>query len=151
MAFSFNQNKLWKNWRILNHVSDAYVACVGLFGHLFWNKRSFWQQCHLISCHIRKLSAHDRWPMLKGNPAHDALGVVYFYLKNCKFQCLLNVFSWPWSYGSWIYNSLCNQCMSPLSLSPAEARCTGYNTDKVCQWLVTGQWFPPWIKLTATI
>jgi hypothetical protein len=24
-----------------------------------------------------------------------------------------------------------------------EARCTGYNTDKVCQWLVTGQWFSP--------
>jgi hypothetical protein len=29
--------------RILDHVSDTYVACVGLFGHLFWNKRSFWQ------------------------------------------------------------------------------------------------------------
>jgi len=22
--------------------------------------------------------------------------------------------SWSWSYGSWIYNSLCNQCLSPL-------------------------------------
>jgi len=22
--------------------------------------------------------------------------------------------SWPWSYGSWIYNYLCNQCLSPL-------------------------------------
>ena len=21
--------------------------------------------------------------------------------------------SWPWSYGSWIYNYLCNQCLSP--------------------------------------
>jgi hypothetical protein len=41
-------------------VSDAYVACVGLFGHLFWNKPSFWQQCQIIFCHIRKLSAHDR-------------------------------------------------------------------------------------------
>ena len=29
--FSFNQNKLWTNWRILDHVSDAYVACVGHF------------------------------------------------------------------------------------------------------------------------
>jgi hypothetical protein len=59
--FSFNQNKLWINWRIVDHVSNAYVACVGLFGHLFWNKRSFWQQCQIISCHIRKLSANDRW------------------------------------------------------------------------------------------
>jgi len=21
---------------------------------------------------------------------------------------------WSWSYGSWIYNYLCNQCLSPL-------------------------------------
>ena len=24
--------------------------------------------------------------------------------------------SWPWSFGSWIYNYLCNQCLSPLTL-----------------------------------
>jgi len=24
--------------------------------------------------------------------------------------------SWPWSYGSWIYTYLCNQCLSPLTL-----------------------------------
>jgi len=23
--------------------------------------------------------------------------------------------SWSWSYGSWIYNYLCNQCLSPLN------------------------------------
>jgi hypothetical protein len=67
-ACSFNQNKLWTNWKILDHVSDAYIACVSLFGHLFWNKRSFWQPCQIISCHIRKLSAHDRWPTPNGNP-----------------------------------------------------------------------------------
>jgi len=22
--------------------------------------------------------------------------------------------SWSWSYGSWIYNYLCNRCLSPL-------------------------------------
>jgi len=22
--------------------------------------------------------------------------------------------SWSWSYGSWMYNYLCNQCLSPL-------------------------------------
>jgi hypothetical protein len=25
------------------------------------------------------------------------------------------VSSWPWSYGSWIYNYLCNQCLSPVT------------------------------------
>jgi hypothetical protein len=51
--------------------------------------------------------------------------------------------SWPWSYGSWIYNYLCNQYLSPHMLwvrISIRARCTtlGY---KVCQWLVTGRWF----------
>jgi len=38
--------------------------------------------------------------------------------------------SWSWSYGSWIYNYLCNQCISPLKLwfrIPLMARCTRYN------------------------
>jgi len=24
--------------------------------------------------------------------------------------------SWSWSYGNWIYNCLCNQCLSPLNV-----------------------------------
>ena len=52
--------------------------------------------------------------------------------------------SWPWSYGSWIYNYyLCNQCLSPLMLQvriSIRARCTTL-CDKVCQWLATGRWF----------
>ena len=48
---------------------------------------------------------------------------------------------WPWLYGSWIYNYLCNQCLSPLmwvriSIS---ARCTTL-CDEVCRWQV---WFSP--------
>ena len=47
------------------------------------------------------------------------------------------------SYGSGIYNYLCNQCLSPLMLWVRiliRARCTTL-CDKVCQWRVTGQWF----------
>ena len=50
-----------------------------------------------------------------------------------------------WSYGSWINNYLCNQCLSPLMLwvrISIRARCTTL-FDKACQWLVTGQWFFP--------
>jgi hypothetical protein len=53
--------------------------------------------------------------------------------------------SWSRSYGSWIYNYLSNQCLSPLMLwvwIPIRARCTTL-CDKVCQWLVTGWWFSP--------
>jgi hypothetical protein len=50
---------------------------------------------------------------------------------------------WLRSYGSWIYNYLCNQCLSPLMLwvwIPIRSRCTTL-CDKVCQWLATGWWF----------
>jgi hypothetical protein len=53
--------------------------------------------------------------------------------------------SWPWSYGNWIYNYLCNQCPSPLMLWVRiliRERCTTLY-DKVCQWLATGLWFSP--------
>jgi len=36
-----------------------------------------------------------------------------------------------WSYGSWIYNYLCNRYLSPLALwvrTPFMARCTRYKT-----------------------
>jgi hypothetical protein len=60
--------------------------------------------------------------------------------------------SWPWSYGSWIYNNLCNQCQSSLMLwvrISIRARCTTL-CDKVCQWLVTGQWFSPGPPVSST-
>ena len=50
-----------------------------------------------------------------------------------------------WSYGSWIYNYLCNQCLLPLMLwvwISIRARCT-ILCDEVCQWLATGRWFSP--------
>ena len=37
---------------------------------------------------------------------------------------------WSWSHGSWIYNYLYNQCLSPLKLwirTPLKERCTRYN------------------------
>ena len=44
--------------------------------------------------------------------------------------------SWSWSYGSWIYNYLCNQFLSPLIVlhmwvrKPVMAMCTRYNNIK---------------------
>jgi hypothetical protein len=39
-----------------------------------------------------------------------------------------------WLYGSWIYNYLCNRCLSPLTLWWGVL--TSTLCDKVCQWLV---------------
>jgi hypothetical protein len=60
--------------------------------------------------------------------------------------------SWSWSYGSWIYNYLCNQCLSPLMLwvrISIRERCKTF-CDKVCQWLATGQWFSPGLAVSST-
>ena len=57
-----------------------------------------------------------------------------------------------WSYGSWIYNYLCNQYLSPLMLwvrISIRARCTTL-CDKVCQWLATGRWFSPGTPVSST-
>ena len=62
--------------------------------------------------------------------------------------------SWPWSYGSWIYNYLCNRCLCHYSceFEPRSWRVVIDTTlcDKVCQWLTTGRWFSPGISVSTT-
>jgi hypothetical protein len=51
-----------------------------------------------IRCFITYFNAISRW-----------------YASHSQLPCLLlSGTSWPWSYGSWIYNYLCNQRLSPL-------------------------------------
>jgi len=60
--------------------------------------------------------------------------------------------SWPWSYGIWIYNYLCNQYLSPLMLwvrISITTRCTTL-CDQVCQWLATSRWFSPGPSVSST-
>ena len=65
---------------------------------------------------------------------------------------LITIRSWSWSYCSWIYNYLCNQCLSPLMLwvrISIRARCTTL-CDKVCQWFATVRWFSPGNPVSST-
>jgi hypothetical protein len=74
------------------------------------------------------------------------------------FRCIFKIregLSWSWSYGSWIYNYLCNQCLSLLTLwvqTLFMARCTRYNilSEEVCQWLTTGIWFSLGTPVSST-
>ena len=63
-------------------------------------------------------------------------------LLNIKGTFSAFVLGWgpSWSCGSWIYNYLCNQYLSPLKFEP---RCVLDTTlcDEVCQWLAAGHWF----------
>ena len=61
---------------------------------------------------------------------------------------------WSWSYGSWIYNYLCNQYLSPLRLwvriPPRWSVLDTTLCDKVCQWLAEGRWFAPGTPVFST-
>jgi len=62
------------------------------------------------------------------------LFVIHFYLCHrfvINKHSLKRGPSWSWSYDSWIYNFLCNQCLSPLMLwvwIPLMVRGTIYNS-----------------------
>jgi hypothetical protein len=62
--------------------------------------------------------------------------------------------SWSWLNGSWTYNYLCNQCLSPLKLWVRIPLGRGVLDttlfDKVCQWLATGRWFSPGTPVSFT-
>ena len=59
-----------------------------------------------------------------------------------------------WSYGSWIYNYLGNQCLSPLTLWVRNPFRWGVLDptlcDKVCQWLAAGGGVFPGIPVSLT-
>jgi hypothetical protein len=79
-----------------------------------------------------------------------------------KFRFFLNHFvshnrlhsSWSWLHGSWIYNYLYNQCLSPLSgefeLRSWRGELDTALRDKVCQWLTTGRWFSLGTPVSST-
>jgi hypothetical protein len=59
-----------------------------------------------------------------------------------------------WSYGNWIYNYICNQCRTPLTLwvrIPIR-RCALDKTlcEKVCHWLPAVRWFYPGTPVSST-
>ena len=80
------------------------------------------------------------WPLRTNKKANQMKSTIIWVPKihtssimNCYVVSryyLYNGPSWLWSYGSWIYNYLCNQCLSPLKLwvrTPYIARFTKYN------------------------
>ena len=73
---------------------------------------------------------------------------VFYYICNGKGQ------SWSWSYGSWIYNYLCNQWLSPLALwvwMPLNRSVLDTTLcEKVYQWLATGWYFSPGTSVLST-
>jgi hypothetical protein len=78
----------------------------------------------------------------------------YAFIITLTFLQFLTGPSWSWSYGSWIYNYLCNQCISPLKMwVKIPLRKSVLDTtlcDKICQWFATGRWFSPGPPVSST-
>jgi hypothetical protein len=96
----------------------------------------------LQNLHVNCLSLHHH-----NIHIHD-----YFLYYSIIFPYIFWGPSWPWSYGSWIYKYLCNQCLSPLMLWVRILIRARWTTlcDKFCQWLATGQWFSPGYPVSST-
>ena len=60
---------------------------------------------------------------------------------------------WSLSYGSWTYNYLCNQCLSPLTfwvwIPPGRGLLDTTLWDQLYQWLATGRWFSPGFPVSS--
>jgi hypothetical protein len=77
--------------------------------------------------------------------------------ENNMYYCFLSINLsegplWSWLYGSWIYNYLCNRCLSPLMMwvrLPPRARSTTLY-DQGCQWLTAGGVFSPGPPVSST-
>jgi hypothetical protein len=59
--------------------------------------------------------------------------MMFIWYSNCLYKTSQRP-SWSWLHGSWIYNYLCNQCLSP-----------------VCPWLAAGWRFPSGTPLSIII
>ena len=89
-------------------------------------------------------------------PGTFKIYILYFLIcRICLYKSVLgSPCSWSWSYGSRIYNYLCNQCLSPLTLwVQIKLMRDVLDTtlcDKVSQWLVAGWWFSPGTLVSST-
>ena len=103
------------------------------------------------------------WPSLSFHNQLKWIAIWYPEISHssCLFQLIITrllKFEGPWcswSYGSWIYNYMCNKYLSSLKLRVEEpllwrGELDTTLIDKVCQWFVTGRWFSPSIPVSSS-
>jgi len=97
---------------------SAITVSISQVTQQIWSKR--WHECYLFSTMFIVL-IHKMYELL--------ISLVILHIPQAYVQFKGGCCGHD-SYGSWIYNYLCNQCLSPLKLrvlTPFTARCTQYN------------------------
>jgi hypothetical protein len=91
--------------------------------HYIWTKFEVNKLCLRKHCDLQGtlliLILFVKWGKLKGtHEFRDFFWLAFLKLYGFIYRKLLKILVplWSWSYGSWIYNYLCNQCLWPLKL-----------------------------------
>ena len=74
-------------------------------------------------------------------------------ISNASINLYRRGLSWSWSYGSWIYNYMCNQCFSTLTLwvwIPFRRGVQHYMLTFVILWLAGGLWLSSGTPVSST-
>ena len=149
--FSFGHFKIWPSiygiWLRLWFMTENAVRLkshnrVWLFPWLFiCCYKMHTELIYFLSC-VQKYyfkNMREIWPQITYLLASESAHV--------EPTCQWNNPSWSWSCSSWIYNYLCNKCLSslPLGVRILLKQCVLDTTisHKVCQWLAAGRWFSP--------
>ena len=147
----------------------TFGHCVGCYSdYLPLVSSNFWPLCCLLfwlpPFGIFKLFFHPRCLVVLVLLRVVQLHVITF-LGSCSDvrynsewkRCSVLIYSplsWSWSYVCCIYNHLCYQCLSPLTLwARTPLRGGVLDTilyDQVCQWLDPGRWFSPGTSVSTT-
>jgi len=111
-----------------------YICIISNLTQVYWMRRSplVWFMVSISVCYNEHLSIFVSLEREKNSK--------WVYWRRWTMK------GWLWWHGSWIYNYLCNTCLSPLTWVQIPFRRGVLDTtlcDKVCQWLVAGRWFSP--------
>ena len=148
-AWSYTLKCVYRARRVSDHVGFAivysFVVVVFFICFFLLILKLFWP-CDIFGIYVSTVGRVVHF-IRSEQPSNAYIAVLY------PRDSLGRGASWPWSYGSWIYNYLCNQYLSPRMLwvrISIRARCTILWCDKVCQWLATGWWFSPSTPISST-
>jgi hypothetical protein len=145
---------------------DCHISFIYIYTYVWWCRLShqlyiYTRTCHDVDCHISFIHVHVM--MSTVTSVFYIYIVLWCLLKLCYMYLVHIVCSRSRDCGSWIYNYLCNQCISPLKLSIRIPTRTGrgravysiphYVIKFVSDLRQVGGFlrFPPRIKLIATI
>jgi hypothetical protein len=113
-------NATFNNISVLSWQSVLLVEETGIPGENNRSAVSHWQALShnvVSSTHCMSALASIYEMIFDFGHYYDSV-VLYCYKELCTriYPVLGRRTSWLWSYGSWIYKYLCNQCLSPLTL-----------------------------------